>query len=451
MQSPETYERQADANTKDSWALLPVFPCQQEVANERRKYRSHSLTGFGIPFFVAIPSEQRNDAAAIERLVIEQFTRFAHTPATFAAAVSAIAAGAGSDPDAMSVAETETVPVSPPSASEKVTEIRFEDGEKEPSVTETAEAIPDVAQTRSVNRVIIEAGDEEGGATLTNGHAKPKPLQLRFGIRKTSVPMPQSAESWEDSEELSARQKRLSGDDDSWPLVYHGGAIVAAWEPTVAERLFEKSSNGYWGETEKIEDSSVAKAKGKAGVKRSLSIEDCMDEFTRQEQLGSDDLWYCPQCKEFRQATKKFDLWKVPDILVVHLKRFSSGRHSRDKLDDLVDFPIEGLDLSKRVEGLKVVQRLEKQGFEMPVSTSRAHTPEVGAEANDDAVAVDAPVYDLYAVDNHYGGLGGGHYTAYAKNHQSGKWYYYDDSSVRQVDPENSKVSRGGLTSCAPD
>lgn len=26
-------------------------------------------------------------------------------------------------------------------------------------------------------------------------------------------------------------------------------------------------------------------------------------------------------------------------------------------------------------------------------------------------------IYDLYAVSNHFGGLGGGHYTAYAKNH----------------------------------
>lgn len=26
------------------------------------------------------------------------------------------------------------------------------------------------------------------------------------------------------------------------------------------------------------------------------------------------------------------------------------------------------------------------------------------------------PVYELYAVSNHYGSLGGGHYTAYAKN-----------------------------------
>lgn len=31
------------------------------------------------------------------------------------------------------------------------------------------------------------------------------------------------------------------------------------------------------------------------------------------------------------------------------------------------------------------------------------------------------PEYELYAVSNHYGGLGGGHYTAFAKNKD--KWY----------------------------
>lgn len=38
------------------------------------------------------------------------------------------------------------------------------------------------------------------------------------------------------------------------------------------------------------------------------------------------------------------------------------------------------------------------------------------------------PVYELYAISNHYGGLGGGHYTAFAKN--NGQWYEFDDSRV---------------------
>lgn len=39
--------------------------------------------------------------------------------------------------------------------------------------------------------------------------------------------------------------------------------------------------------------------------------------------------------------------------------------------------------------------------------------------------------YELYAVSNHYGGMGGGHYTAYAKNNDV--WYDFNDSSVHKV------------------
>ncbi|TPP56784.1 UCH-domain-containing protein [Fasciola gigantica] len=43
-------------------------------------------------------------------------------------------------------------------------------------------------------------------------------------------------------------------------------------------------------------------------------------------------------------------------------------------------------------------------------------------------------VYDLIAVSNHMGHLGGGHYTAYALNHPTGRWYLFDDTSTREID-----------------
>ena len=43
------------------------------------------------------------------------------------------------------------------------------------------------------------------------------------------------------------------------------------------------------------------------------------------------------------------------------------------------------------------------------------------------------PVYDLFAVSNHYGGMAGGHYTAYAKLNESGEWYCFDDSHTYPV------------------
>jgi ubiquitin carboxyl-terminal hydrolase 4/11/15 len=95
----------------------------------------------------------------------------------------------------------------------------------------------------------------------------------------------------------------------------------------------------------------------------------------------------------------------VPDIFAVHLKRFSSTRSFRDKLDNLVEFPLRDFDLTDRVGDKTWIQQ-ERGGEEL--------------------------VYDLFAVDNHYGGLGGGHYTAYAQNFADGEWYYYDGMSYLQ-------------------
>ncbi|NXE27347.1 UBP4 hydrolase, partial [Ardeotis kori] len=127
-----------------------------------------------------------------------------------------------------------------------------------------------------------------------------------------------------------------------------------------------------------------------------VALRDCIELFTTMETLGEHDPWYCPNCKKHQQATKKFDLWSLPRILVVHLKRFSYSRYWRDKLDTVVEFPIRGLNMSEFV-----------------------CDPTAGSY-----------VYDLIAVSNHYGAMGVGHYTAYAKNKVNGKWYYFDDSSV---------------------
>uniref|UniRef100_A0A7N9AVC8 Ubiquitin carboxyl-terminal hydrolase n=1 Tax=Mastacembelus armatus TaxID=205130 RepID=A0A7N9AVC8_9TELE len=130
--------------------------------------------------------------------------------------------------------------------------------------------------------------------------------------------------------------------------------------------------------------------------KATVALRECIELFTTMETLGEHDPWYCPTCKKHQQATKKFDLWSLPRILVVHLKRFSYNRCWRDKLDTVVDFPIRDLNMSEFV-----------------------CDPKAGPY-----------IYDLIAVSNHYGGMGGGHYTAYGKNKMDGKWYYFDDSSV---------------------
>ncbi|KAK9668450.1 hypothetical protein RND81_13G061300 [Saponaria officinalis] len=140
-----------------------------------------------------------------------------------------------------------------------------------------------------------------------------------------------------------------------------------------------------------------------------ISLFSCLDAFLKEEPLGLDDMWYCPHCKEHRQASKKLDLWRLPEILVIHLKRFSYSRYLKNKLDTFVTFPIQNLDLGKYVKS--------KEASNIPC------------------------MYELYAISNHYGGLGGGHYTAYAKLIDEDRWYHFDDSHVSSVNETDIRTA----------
>jgi hypothetical protein len=138
----------------------------------------------------------------------------------------------------------------------------------------------------------------------------------------------------------------------------------------------------------------------------SRSLEDCLNLYLEEEELTGDNQWYCEKCKEHTDATKKTDLWVLPPILIIHLKRFKCdafGRAGR-KNNATLKYPITGWDLSKAVR-------------------SRGGG---------------TPVYDLYAVSNHLGSLGGGHYTAYALNRFDEQWYEFNDSTHRPIDPEST-------------
>lgn len=132
---------------------------------------------------------------------------------------------------------------------------------------------------------------------------------------------------------------------------------------------------------------------------RTLDLLDCFKLFIKEELLGTRDRWFCPRCTTEQPSKKKFDLWSLPDILVVHLKRFRSV-YRLDKIEKLVRFPVEGLDLTELVAG---------------------------------PTADESYIYNLCAVSNHMGYLGGGHYTAYARNFIDNEWYLFDDSHIHRV------------------
>ena len=53
---------------------------------------------------------------------------------------------------------------------------------------------------------------------------------------------------------------------------------------------------------------------------------DCFSEYNMVETLGGDDQWYCNICKEHRDITKKLELYNVPKIMCIQLKRFIQRR-----------------------------------------------------------------------------------------------------------------------------
>ncbi|GLT44349.1 hypothetical protein SLA2020_182540 [Shorea laevis] len=143
----------------------------------------------------------------------------------------------------------------------------------------------------------------------------------------------------------------------------------------------------------------------------SVSLYKCLKAFLMEEPLGPEDMWYCPGCKEPRQAIKKLDLWRLPEILVIHLKRFSYSRFLKNKLETYVDFPVDSLELS-------------------------SYIPHENSQLSN--------CYMLYAVSNHYGSMGGGHYTAFV--HYGGdQWYNFDDSHVYPISQEKIKTSAAYL------
>ncbi|KAL5474915.1 hypothetical protein EMCRGX_G026942 [Ephydatia muelleri] len=142
-----------------------------------------------------------------------------------------------------------------------------------------------------------------------------------------------------------------------------------------------------------------------------IKLEHCIELFTQPETLSKDEAWYCPSCKVHREATKQMSLWQVPSILIIHLKRFSYTNR-RSKIEQYIEFPLRELDM----------------------------TPYMLGDAAKLVTSANPPIYDLYAIANHYGNTYNGHYTTMVKptggltgDKGEPEWLCYDDSNVWRI------------------
>jgi ubiquitin C-terminal hydrolase len=141
-----------------------------------------------------------------------------------------------------------------------------------------------------------------------------------------------------------------------------------------------------------------------AGENGPVNIYDCMNHYTRFEIMDGDNSWFNEKTNQKEAVQKRLTFWNFPKILVVALKRFSPDGSAKNR--DMVEFPINGLDLEPYVSGYN----------------SKDYK------------------YDLYGICNHIGGVTGGHYTAYVKNSMS-VWSLCDDNVVKPVDSKTNIVT----------
>lgn len=130
-----------------------------------------------------------------------------------------------------------------------------------------------------------------------------------------------------------------------------------------------------------------------AAAHRPLHLFDCFDAFVADELLSG---WMNERTNAKEPVVKNIVFWNFPKILIIVLKRYSPD--GRLKNGELVQYPLDDLDLSKYVVGYKA----------------------------------SSYKYRLFGVANHMGGVSGGHYTAFTRGpKQTDAWYLCNDSSVQ--------------------
>ncbi|WVQ95581.1 hypothetical protein IAU59_002678 [Kwoniella sp. CBS 9459] len=153
--------------------------------------------------------------------------------------------------------------------------------------------------------------------------------------------------------------------------------------------------------------------------KSRVVIQELIDEFVKAEVMEKEDAWNCPRCKVPRRASKTLTIARLPPVLLIQLKRFTTQNGVFwDKSETPVIFPVNGLDLTRYVP----------------------YRQATGREDLDDPRTQVGPFkYDLYGVSNHMGTLSSGHYTAYVKSSKG--WQFCEDSRITKAG-EKDVVSR---------
>ncbi|XP_005089176.1 ubiquitin carboxyl-terminal hydrolase 32 [Aplysia californica] len=115
--------------------------------------------------------------------------------------------------------------------------------------------------------------------------------------------------------------------------------LAIDWEATALHLRYQTTQEKYYEE-----HPSVAQSRQKQT--EPIDLDACLQAFTQWEELEEDELYYCSKCKTHCLAAKKLDIWRLPPILIINLKRFQYLNGRWVKSHKIVNFPLRGFDPS---------------------------------------------------------------------------------------------------------
>lgn len=74
------------------------------------------------------------------------------------------------------------------------------------------------------------------------------------------------------------------------------------------------------------------------------TLEDCLKSFTGAEELDENS-WHCEKCDKLSSSSVSSSLSRLPDLLIMHIKRFGMTARFREKIRAKVTFPLTSLDM----------------------------------------------------------------------------------------------------------
>jgi Ubiquitin carboxyl-terminal hydrolase len=171
---------------------------------------------------------------------------------------------------------------------------------------------------------------------------------------------------------------------------------------------------------------SCGTLKKSGSLQGAVTLEDCLDAFSKEERIPEA---YCSKCKDFRVQTKRMSLWRLPPVMIIHLKRFQFTATMRRKLQDLVVFPTEGLDLSRFLASTNHPNNTQATDDQDNTSVRNGNQECDSGEDDEPSNSL----YDLYGVVHHHGALSAGHYVASLKSEVNGQWRLFNDAQIFDI------------------